>query len=476
MSSLNYNDENWLSMILNNMDIAVCLVGRSGKLLYCNNVYLQILKCDKEMVMRTYGDMKNNVGSGLLNRSFALETIETGKKVKGCQKLYDINGNPQYLYATHIPIYGSAGEVQFSLALIQYVEKLKQNYFDAIVSLEKVVGPEFHQVNQDNTDIICESVQMKRILSFADNIADTDAAVLLQGDSGTGKEVFANYIHKHSHRADKAMVNVNCASVPADLFEAELFGYVGGAFTGASKSGKKGLIEEADGGTLFLDEINSMPLTLQSKLLRAIEQKTIQRIGSNEQRHVDFRLISAANSDLLQLVSEGSFRLDLYFRLNVTMIKIPALRERTEDIALLAGHFMNRFREQYSREKVLAESALEQLQNYSWPGNVRELKNVIERIFILSSPSDKVITNIADYFFMDSSKTEIRKTGKKASLNHYLLNEMSLQESVEFYERNILREALEKYSSLSEVEMKLGISRATLFRKMKKYNMRKYYQ
>ena len=133
MSSLNYNDENWLSMILNNMDIAVCLVGRSGKLLYCNNVYLQILKCDKEMVMRTYGDMKNNVGSGLLNRSFALETIETGKKVKGCQKLYDINGNPQYLYATHIPIYGSAGEVQFSLALIQYVEKLKQNYFDAIV-------------------------------------------------------------------------------------------------------------------------------------------------------------------------------------------------------------------------------------------------------------------------------------------------------------------------------------------------------
>ena len=269
------------------------------------------------------------------------------------------------------------------------------------------------------------------------------------------------------------MITVNCAAIPADLFEAELFGYESGAFTGAAKGGKKGLIEEANGGTLFLDEINSMPLVLQSKLLRTLEEKTIQHVGSTKQIPIDFRLIAASNKNLMDCVRNNTFRMDLYFRLNVASLEIPALRERPEDIPSLVERFANECTERYERQKLFSPQALEQLKAYHWPGNVRELRNLIERIFLITDPAQVEINTIADSFF-SSRETADTKKSQAASDISYLIPNLTFEENLEYYERRLLKEALEEYHSPKAVEEKLGISHATLFRKLNKYNLKRY--
>jgi len=233
-------------------------------------------------------------------------------------------------------------------------------------------------------ELVGQSAALRHIVSQIDLVAPTEASVLILGESGTGKELVAREIHNRSARKDKPLVRVNCASIPKDLFESEFFGHARGAFTGAIKD-RAGRFEAADGGTLFLDEIGEVPLDLQSKLLRVLQEKRYERVGEDRTRLADVRVIAATNRDLKEAVAEGRFREDLYYRLNVFPIQVPTLRERMEDVPILAKHFVEKsVKELRCAKPRLTRTAIVKLQNYDWPGNIRELRNVIERAVIIS--------------------------------------------------------------------------------------------
>lgn len=305
-----------------------------------------------------------------------------------------------------------------------------------------------------------KSKAYQQTLKLAEMAAATDSNVLILGETGTGKEVLARSIHERSKRKDKPFVAVNLGAIPKELIGSELFGYVEGAFTGAKKGGLKGKFEQADGGTLFLDEIGEMPLELQPYLLRAIATKTITRLGDERERKVDVRLISATNQNLLEAITYGgSFRADLYYRLNVFTLNIPPLRERKEDIPHLVEELLEDLYDQYQQGPIrIAREAIRLLERHAWPGNIRELKNTVERAFFLAFREKEIQK---EHIHLDgglresSSPLETRRVAK--------LKEM---------EKETIMMALAKSSTIKEVAAQLGISRSTLYRKMKEFNLR----
>jgi len=306
-------------------------------------------------------------------------------------------------------------------------------------------------------DIVAESKKMKEILETAKKVAPFDATVLITGESGTGKEVLAKFIHKNSKRKDKPFIAINCGAIPDELLEAELFGYKKGAFTGAS-SDKKGLIEEADGGTILLDEIGDLPLNLQVKLLRLLQEGEIKPLGSSKTKKVDVRFIAATNQNLEQLVKEGKFREDLYYRLNVIKIHIPPLKERKEDILPLTKFFIKKYSMKYNiKPKTLSEKAISELLSYDWPGNVRELENTIERLVLMTSGD--IINSV---FENDVSNRYTKITFKK------------YKEAKEDFEKNYLKTLLSlTEGNISKASKISGLTRAQIYRMMKRHGLEK---
>jgi transcriptional regulator with PAS, ATPase and Fis domain len=304
-----------------------------------------------------------------------------------------------------------------------------------------------HRYQFDN--IVGRSAIMREVFATITRVAPTRATVLLAGESGVGKDLIARAIHFHSPRRDKPFVKINCTALPENLMESELFGYEKGAFTGAVTS-KPGKFEAADTGTVFLDEIGDVPPSIQVKLLRVLQEREIERLGSNKTRHIDVRVLAATNVDLRVALENGTFREDLYYRLNVLPMNIPALRERKEDIPYLAGHFVNKLaQEMVGREVRLTEAAIQKLAAYSWPGNVRELENVIERSIVLSSSSSLDAADIK----LDTSRT------KATQAEHFLPDGVSLDD----YEKSIIREALRRADgNKSQAARLLGITRNAL--------------
>jgi transcriptional regulator with PAS, ATPase and Fis domain len=335
-------------------------------------------------------------------------------------------------------------------------------------------------IKKNPRDVIAASQAMKNILSMTQTIAEVDSSVLISGESGTGKEVIAQFIHDCGQRSDYPMVIVNCAALPENLLEAELFGYEKGSFTGASSKGKIGLIEAAEGGSLFLDEINSLPLPLQGKLLRAIETKTIQRIGSNNSHKIDFRIIAATNENLHEMVDKKLFRNDLFYRLNVIPITIPPLRDRKEDIIPLAMFFLKSFCEKYMKTRVFTEKTIQTMQKYNWPGNVRELKNFVERSVIMTGTDYIEIENVhlvglpgvkqaVQNFILPNINEENALESENLEL---MLNQrVSLNEYLDRCEMNYLQYALNTCNSSYEAADILQTSQSLIMRRKKKYGL-----
>ncbi len=318
--------------------------------------------------------------------------------------------------------------------------------------------------------------QMRKIYELAKKVAPSSSTVLLLGESGTGKEVLAKYIHFCSQRKGP-FVAINCAAIPEELLEAELFGYEKGAFTGAIKS-KPGKFEIANGGTIFLDEIGDLSPKLQAKLLRALQEKQIERLGSDHPIKIEVRIIAATNKNLEKEVKSGRFREDLFFRLNVIPIKLPPLRERKEDIPLLAQFFLKKICEREGiEEKTFSSSAIETLINYSWPGNIRELENLIERAIILSENN---IIDVVDLSLPDNTSIQIKESlteDKDMLLKYISLPEISengielnvLLKNIEIY---YLKKALEISKGVKTKAAKLlNLNRTTFIEKLKKYNL-----
>ncbi len=283
------------------------------------------------------------------------------------------------------------------LSISQRVEKQTSRLKQAYKNLKGGDNPD----NQTVYGILGNSAKLRGAIADAHKAADSDATVMLIGESGTGKERFSRMIHLASLRRDRPFVCINCAAIPANLLESELFGHVKGSFTGATAS-RPGKFEVAAGGTLFLDEIGDMSIDLQAKLLRVLQEKTIQRIGDNKETSVDVRVITATNRQMEEAVKAGSFRLDLYYRLNVIRIDLPPLRQRDGDVALLSLYFLNRANQTYRRNVVLSKQTLQCLESYDWPGNVRQLENVIERLVIMSDSNTISIEEIKQVLQQES--------------------------------------------------------------------------
>ncbi len=300
--------------------------------------------------------------------------------------------------------------------------------------------------------IVCNGPQMRKVIDLAIRVAKVDSTVLILGDSGVGKEVVARLIHNAGKRSKLPFIRLNCGAIPENLLESELFGYEGGAFTGAKREGKPGMLELAHKGTLFLDEIAELPLALQVKLLTVIQERVVTRLGGTKPIQVDLRILAATNRNIYSMVEQGLFRADLYYRLNVIPIVIPPLKERKEDIPFLISHFLQKFNEKHHQAKSIDTGAMDILYHYPWPGNVRELENLIERLVVITQ---------SDIIGARELPINVLNKGSGFSVNG----------SFSLSEKEIITELYHRLQSTRKVAEALGVNQSTVVRKMKKYNI-----
>jgi DNA-binding NtrC family response regulator len=342
------------------------------------------------------------------------------------------------------------------LATILSAMKLRESRLE-VESLKSVQQVMSADADNKFHDIIGRSAVMNQVLKTIDRVAGTDANVLILGENGTGKEVIARAIHRHSNRSQEAFIGVDMGAISETLFESELFGHVRGAFTDA-KEDRPGRFEAAHKGTLFLDEIGNLSFPLQSKLLSALQSRHVTRVGSNKQKEVDIRLICATNMPIFDMVKENKFRQDLLYRINTIEIEIPPLRDRLDDIPLLAVYFLNSYAQKYKKNvRAISEAAMKILQKYQWPGNVRELQHTLERAVIMSNGQ---ILNPEDLFFNTSSS---RTEDSSLALEDYHLEEV---------EKILIRKVLKKYDgNITQASNELGLTRSSLYRRLEKYGL-----
>lgn len=479
-------ERHFFETVLDNFSDGIYILDDAGNYIFVNSAYSKLLNMPKSVLLRY--NVHDFLSTGQIDLCISDIVYREKRQVVMFQDVWDTQNYGRSAIrqiVTSTPIFGEGGRIRNILAVVQPLDRLNDLYQQACQN--SVISSFVWTGNQhpNSPAVIAESRVMRTVLDIAATVAQTDSAVLLLGESGTGKEVVAQYIHSVSPRGERPLVVVNCASLPENLLETELFGYEKGAFTGAAPGGKKGLFEAAEGSTLFLDEINSLPISLQGKVLRAIETKVIQRIGSTRSTPVDFRLITATNEDLAQLVEEKQFRADLYYRLNVIPIRLPPLRDRQEDILPLANYFLSHFCQKYSKDKLLTPHTLEVFRRYPWPGNVRELRNVVERSVVMSMGRNIEISDLA--YFTGSmvndnssparpqSETQDRVqtySPSPASNFEAMLQEgISLEQYLDQCEREYLGYTLQKYRSSYQAAQALGTSQTSIMRRKKKYGL-----
>ncbi len=366
------------------------------------------------------------------------------------------------LLTTATPVYGDDGKILMIIENARDITESKGISHELEVSRRKLEKyklevEELRKKDMDN-DFVYKSKSMTNLMTLASRIAGINSTVLIQGESGTGKSVIAKYIHKHSTQKDGPFVSINCAAIPSELMESELFGYSAGSFTGANSKGRIGLFELANEGTLFLDEIAEIPMHLQAKLLHALQEKVYFSVGGRKEKKVNCRILAATNKDLQSMVQKQKFRDDLYYRLNVFEIKIPPVRERTEDIVPLVHHLLNRYNDRYDLHRQISNRAMEVLLKYPWPGNVREIENTLERLVVMA-PEDLIDVNHLPDSLRYQSVTEMFP----------FLNKGSLDEALEEVEKKIITQAYEQCGSSYEVARKLKMSQSKASRLIRKY-------
>ena len=363
-------------------------------------------------------------------------TLKAKAPVSVLQEIKDINN----MVVTGVPVFDKEGKL-FRV----FTNAVK---VDEVEAINEYITKLQTQEDVKQKKIIARSASMQSILKLADIVKNTDSNILITGETGTGKNVIASYIHETSIRGTQKMINVNCGAIPEKILESELFGYEKGAFTGADRKGKKGLVEASAGGTLFLDEISELPLFLQVKLLHFLQTKKITRVGGITELSVDTRVIAASNKRLDKEVKKGTFRQDLYYRLNVIPIHIPSLEERRDDIVEMAEYFLDFYNNKYEKEINLTEEIKEFITTTKWPGNVRELENYIERLVITNDINLCINLSKDDMLLNNDHKFSIRRIPN---------------------EKERIIALYEKHRSSYKVAEELGVSQSTAYRKIRKY-------
>ena len=408
-------------------------------------------------------NMRELIDTGFIDRSAALEASISKKRVSLLQ-----NKEGHKLISIATPVFGEQNElirIVVSERDITEIDNL-QHELEEQQALKDSLRDQMlamQQVELDSQSIIARSPSMIRALQQSIKAAKANSSVLLLGESGVGKGLIADLIHKNSRRLEQPLIKINCGAIPESLIEAELFGYEKGAFTGAQTGGKPGYFELADGGTLFLDEIAELPLSSQVKLLRFLEDGQITRLGDTKPRTVDVRVLAATHQDLGKMVKQGEFRLDLYYRLNVIPIQLPALRERHDCILPLIRHYLEKFSGQSDTRKRLTRSALDALVGYPYPGNIRELMNICERLVVMS---DTELIDLSDLPIQITS----HPPEKQFSYNQ-IAPGASLQQVLDQVEKQLLEKTLQQYKNQTEIAVALNVNQSTIARKLKKHGL-----
>jgi transcriptional regulator with PAS, ATPase and Fis domain len=427
------------------------VVNRKGEIIYINKKYCDFLNIIREEVIGKH------VTEVIENTRMHI-VAETGKEE--IADLQYIKGN--YMIANRVPIISGKSVIgAFGTVFFRDTRewmKMNSHVKSLLTKMQSYIQDISSGAKYSLDDVLGISTPIQNLKEKVKMVAASDISVLIRGESGTGKELFAHSIHQLSARSHQPFVKINCGAIPEPLLESELFGYEEGAFTGAKKGGKKGKFHLADGGTIFLDEIGDMPINMQVKLLRALQEGEIEPVGSTKPVSVDVRIVAATNRPLEKMLEEKRFREDLFYRINVVPFTIPSLRERKEDLPLLIDYFIEKVtRKSGKRISSMEDDVFQRLNEYSWPGNIRELENVIDAAIHLSN--GEVIT-------MDSLP-EYLKEGMI-----YPLGNKSLKELLEETEKRVLKQSLEKYSQDKLLVAKaLGVSKSTLYEKLNKYRL-----
>lgn len=427
-----------------------------GKVLNMNRATENIFGFSRDQLIGKYpADM---VEKGVYSRSSAVRAIE--KKETVTTTLTTREGKT--IIATSTPVFDEENKISLVVNNIRDATHLfeLQSELDQMKGLTELYKNRLKQVEIKEKGLIYKSAQMEEVVSLALRLAEVDCPVLITGPSGVGKELVADIIHENSERKDGPFIKVNCGAIPENLMETELFGYESGAFSGANRAGKLGYFALAHKGTLLLDEIGELPLHMQVKLLRAVQDNSIVRVGGTKPFKVDIRLLAATNRDLKALIAENGFREDLYYRLNVAAIYIPALNKRREDIFPLVEHFLSLFNQKYKKNIQVSEGVIEYWCRFDWQGNVRQLENAVERVVVTAR--DPVVTT-----------HDIKAEKPDKSLKGEEPEWVSLSEAVAQTEKKLIRRVFKRYRTTREMAAKLNIHQSTLIRKAAKYGITK---
>lgn len=429
-----------------------------GKILFANSANATLLGVNKrELEGRTTQELLQDK---IFSDSVVLEVLEKKKQVsKVC---YNYRTQLTVL-ATATPIFDQSGAVKYIFNNVRDITTLS-SLQDSLRDKEEAIRQQNAQIESMKMrlgmgTIIANSKEFRDVVELANRVAGFDGStVLILGESGTGKELISELIVNNSPRKDRPYLQVNCGAIPESLMETELFGYEKGAFTGADAKGRKGLFEAANGGTVFLDEIGDLPSHMQVKLLRVLQQRKVTRIGGTEPIDLDVRVIAATNKDLEQMVRQGDFREDLYYRLNVVSIQIPPLRERRADIVPLINHFLMVINQKYHTKKSVFSDTIDVFENYAWPGNVRELENLLENL-VITTPSDIIKRENLPEKFQIGPRRNARKEPDTEAI-------LPLRATVAQAEQEAIQRAIHQCGSVRKAAAALGVDPSTIVRKM----------
>lgn len=451
-----------MDSILDTLADGVYITDKNGVTLKVNTMYEKLTGLKREeLIGRNVRELTEH---GVFNVALNPEIVATGKPITRVQT----NMHDRRMVLNGYPILDEDGAVFLVVTYARDITMMSQMK-DQIAEQRELIEKyhkNFDYFNKSKTQqapIVVSSTVMTKLVEQLKRISPTDATVLLLGETGVGKDVFARKIHELSSRHDRPFFKVDCASIPENLIESELFGYVPGAFSGALAKGKLGFFEMADKGTIFLDEIGELPQIMQAKLLRVLQDQEVVRVGSTQTRKVDVRIVAATNRDLAEEVRKGTFRSDLYYRLRVAVLNVPPLRERPEDIMPLARSFLDKFSIRYRKRIALSHSVEEAMQHYRWPGNVRELENMIQSLVITC---EREVVELGDLpgAMLDDQKPLVLA----ATLACHIDNAAGkpLKDIVAEIERGLIQDALTAHGSVSKVARLFGVNRTTIFRKL----------
>ena len=446
----------------------MAIIDKEGKYIYYNQESAEL---DGYSMEQAIGKPMLKVYPNLKKEDSTMLQALHGKEYQDTYQTYfnHVGKLVDYQHTT-VPLYNHNKEIIGAVEIGRNISNVRQLQ-DQVFRLNRKL---YHNKEQPLPEIIFASKKMQEVIDQTNILGSNDVPVLIVGETGTGKELFARLIHQTSHRRDKAFISLNCSALPTSLIESTLFGTVKGAFTGAEN--RQGYLELANGGTLFLDELNAMPLEMQSKLLRFLQEKTYWPLGGNKEQHADVRIVAAMNESPAELLKSGKMRSDLFYRLNVGLIKLPALRERQEDIPVLARYFIDKHKTDVNIVITgISEHALQQLMSAPWPGNVRMLENAIVRSMVLQNEPGELQKIILDEELFDIHspypQDQLENKIEKPSINE-LTGNHNLIEQVEHYEKQLIIDALNQANGKIITAAKLlNISRTTLQYKVKKYHI-----